>query len=57
MASVDVEALARDIVITYSAPCRVCGHIVEWQAAQHENREPEAPLDGSGDIVCDEHRR
>lgn len=55
MAGIDVEGLAREVVITWREACRVCGITVEWTTAAWEPRETEAPLDGSGDIVCDAH--
>lgn len=53
MADIDVEALARDVAITWSGTCRTCRTDVTWSSTAREPRETEAPLDASGDVTCD----
>lgn len=49
----DPEAVARNIVITWHDTCAACDTAVTWEAAAWEPWSTEAPLNGSGLIVCD----
>lgn len=48
---VDVESIAREIVVRWTDVCRKCGATAIWYTAAGDPREEAAPID-RGRIVC-----